>query len=409
MKTLLTSGALIIGAFGLALFLLIPTMTPAPSEDINLLFLYMGVTGGATLLLAYWIYVRRLTQWFGSLRWALISMAALTVILMVVNVSVTSWLMFISDHDLGLILGLVLFAGVIAILAAFYIAASIIARLSDLMHAARRLQAGERHVRLSETGNDELTQLAVSFNQVLATWQKLEEEKRDLEQTRRDWVAWVSHDLRTPLAAMRAMSEALIDGVVDDPETTARYLSDIQREIANLTHLTDDLFDLAQFDAGQTRLDCELTSLRDLISDTLSSLRARAEHKHITLNAHIVDPLDPVMIAPNKIQRVLNNLLDNALKHTPPDGTITLRADQNARAIRVSVHNTGSYIAPDVQAHIFTRFYMGERARGQRDQMRSAGLGLAIARQFVEVHGGTLDVQTHPTRGTCFRFTLPLR
>jgi signal transduction histidine kinase len=236
----------------------------------------------------------------------------------------------------------------------------------------------------------------------------VEQEKAILEQTRRDLIAWVSHDLRTPLAAVRVMNEAMIDGVVSDSETVTRYQHTIQREIKHLSHLIDDLFELSQLDAGHYNLVRQKTSLRDLVSDTLGSMSARAEQAQIILEGDVGLGLDNVYLAPEKIQRVLYNLIDNALHHTPQKGRIYVEAAWCGAHVELCVHNTGSYIDPIDLPHIFTRFYRGEKSRSQTSTgYRGTGLGLAIARGFVEAHGGKIWVESSKDHGTTFKLTLP--
>jgi signal transduction histidine kinase len=204
------------------------------------------------------------------------------------------------------------------------------------------------------------------------------------------------------------MNEAVLDGVVSDPETIARYTANMQREIQHLSRLIDDLFELVQLDSGHPRLMREKTSLSDLISDTISSVGARTSRQGIKLTCEIDPAIDPAYIASDKIQRVLYNLLDNAIHHTPQGGEITLSAHPVKGHLQVSVHNTDSYIVPADLPHIFQSFYRGEPSRAQtNDGYRGTGLGLAIAKGFVEAHGGKLWVDSHSEEGTVFTFTLP--
>jgi two-component system, OmpR family, sensor histidine kinase ResE len=161
-------------------------------------------------------------------------------------------------------------------------------------------------------------------------------------------------------------------------------------------------------DAGNFKLKRETTSLRDLVSDTLMSMGAKAAQFGITLKGTIEPGVDIVTIAPDKIQRVLYNLVDNALRHTPSGEHVFLDVGRRTDGIAVSVRNTGSVIAADDLPHLFTSFYRGERSRVQwKSGERSTGLGLAIVRGFVEAHGGHIDVTSSAEEGTCFTFTLP--
>jgi signal transduction histidine kinase len=239
--------------------------------------------------------------------------------------------------------------------------------------------------------------------------QKIDQQKRLVERTRRDLIAWVSHDLRTPLASLRVMIEAIDDGVVTDPDTVARYVRTSLLELQHLSRLIDDLFELAKLDAGHLEADYDRASLQDLISDVLSSMSAQAARRQVTLRGSVNPGLGPVYIVPDKIQRVLYNLLDNALRYTPPAGEVTIHAHRKADHVRIDVHNTGSTIDPAHLPHIFNSFYRGESSRVQgEDGHRGTGLGLAIARGFVEAHRGKIWVESQVGRGTTFSFTLPL-
>jgi signal transduction histidine kinase len=239
--------------------------------------------------------------------------------------------------------------------------------------------------------------------------QIVDEQKELIEQTRRNLLAWISHDLRTPLASMRVMNEAIIDGVAADPQTIERYTQSMQREIQHMSHLIDDLFELSQLETGQLKIECEPASLRDLISDTISSMKAQADQQQVALGGKIEEQIDIVNMAPNKIQRVLYNILDNAIRYTQPGGKVTLLASREKNDVQISVHNTDSVIPAGDLPNIFASFYQGEPSRTQaNNKRRGTGLGLAIARGFVEAHGGTIWVKSLPELGTTFYFTLPL-
>jgi signal transduction histidine kinase len=390
-----------------AMLVVIPTLDP-PAKDMRLLVTFMTSTGVLTISLAYILYRLGLVSWFRSLRWSLLVTIILTVVLIFVNVWVTAQLMFITSHDLFLTTGLLVFAGMTAITFGYFISSALTDSIRDMAKATEQLASGDLTTRLDVRGNDELANLGKAFNWMASSLQQIDEQKRMLEQTRRDLIAWISHDLRTPLASMRVMIEAMTDGVVDDPATTARYLQNTQNEIQHLSRMIDSLFELAQLDTGQVNLNIQMASLRDLISDTLGSMNAHAKQQHIDLAGEVDDSVDPVYIAPDKIQRVLYNLVHNAILYTPPQQKITLTARSSGDDVRVDVHNSGAAIATDEIPHIFDSFYRGERSRTKNNTgHRGAGLGLAIARGFVEAHGGKIWVESSPDTGTTFSFTLP--
>jgi signal transduction histidine kinase len=398
----------VLAGCSLAILVVVPTLKP-PEEDIKQLFLFMFLTGMLTVSLAYVLYRYELLQRFLSLRWSLFSIIALTVLLIFVNVWIIARMMYISEHDLVLTTALLVFSGVIAVVSAMFVARTLGERIYDLSAGIRALTQGDLKTRLVVSGNDELANLGARFNDMAKALEELDHQKQQLEQTRRDLIAWVSHDLRTPLAAMRAMNEAMLDGVVSDPDTVRRYQQNIEGEIQHLSWLIDDLFELAQLDTGRLKLNLQATSLHDLVSDTLSGMNARAVQQGIQLSASVDADVDTIYAAPDKIQRVIYNLLDNALQYTPPNGQVTLHARRTPTCLEISVHNTGSYIAPADLPHVFDSFYRGEQSRSKAEhRRRGTGLGLAIVRGLVEAHSGSIRVESQPERGTTFAFTLPL-
>jgi signal transduction histidine kinase len=347
-------------------------------------------------------------RWLSSLRWWLLVSIIMVVLLVLVNIWITAQLMFISVHDFVLTIALLVFGGVTAIAFGLYITRTMMTRLQKLSDAAESLASGDLTHRLTIEGTDELAEFARTFNWMAENLQEVDRQKQMVEQARRDLIAWTSHDLRTPLTSLRVMLEALSDNVVTDPEGVDRYLRNSLAEIENLSHLINDLFELARLDAGKPDMAFEYASLRDLISDILSSMVPQAEQQGIRLEAEVGPDIDPVYMAPDKIQRVIRNLVENALRHTPADGKVLLRAVRSGDDVRVAVHNTGSSIDPIHLPHIFNSFYRVDTARlHSREGRRNAGLGLAIARGFIEAHQGMIDAQSDPTTGTTFSFAIP--
>jgi signal transduction histidine kinase len=387
---------------------MIATQLDVTLNDLQLLVIFMSVSGGISILSVYALYYAGIFGRLTSLRWMMLILILLVVALMSLNIWLTARAMFISEHDFVMTIALLMFAGMVSSSCIFFVAHWWIDRLHKLSTAADRFAAGDLHSKLPVEGRDELARLTVAFNRMVDSFAEIEAKKQQLDQARRDLITWVSHDLRTPLSTIRAMNEALLDGMVSDPATTRRYIEQIQGEVRYLSHLIDDLFDLAQLDVGKALLVREPASLRDLISDTLSRMRARARQMNIELSGHMSPDIDVLMMAPDKIQRVLYNLLDNAIRHTPPGGKVWIQGQRRAFAIEIEVCNSGSYIPPEEVPHLFQSFYRGDPARSQNGDQRGAGLGLAIARGFVEAHGGTITAHSSPQEGTAFRFTLPV-
>ncbi|HEX5690692.1 MAG TPA: ATP-binding protein, partial [Roseiflexaceae bacterium] len=363
--------------------------------------------------------------WLRSGRGRLWLQVALTYVLGVgialLNIFLTANLMFISDtHDLPLLILLLLFAVVVSIGLGYALSQTLAQRMAALNQGARALAEGDLHARVDVGGSDELAALAGEFNSMAAQLAAAAAERERLELARRDLIAAISHDLRTPLASLRVMTEALADGLIEDPATTARYLATMRGQIGHLSGLIDDLFELAQIDAGALRLELQRASLNDLISDALEGLRPQASARGVQLQGQISPDIGRVLVAPQKIERVLYNLVTNAIRHTPSDGVVTISASsefsgvgsqspavsrETQNWVLIEVTDTGEGIAAEDLPRIFDRFYRGEKSRSRATG--GAGLGLAIARGIVEAHGGSIWAESDPGNGARFRFTLP--
>lgn len=229
-----------------------------------------------------------------------------------------------------------------------------------------------------------------------------ERSRREIEEARRRFVASVSHDLRTPLASLRLLVESIDDGVVTG-ETRDRYLGEIRTHVAALSALIDDLFELSRIEAGDISWTMSQVELHELVGDTVAAMRAPAAARGVALSADL--PAGELVARANaeKLQRVLFNLIQNAIRHTPADGSVTVRARTAGGGVEVEVADDGDGIAPADGEQVFDAFYRGgdEAARGGD----GAGLGLAISRAIVEAHGGRIWLE-QATPGTRVRFTL---
>jgi signal transduction histidine kinase len=287
----------------------------------------------------------------------------------------------------------------------YFLASTVTERINLLKSAAEKLAGGDLQTRVPVNGRDEVAALSTTFNQMAEQLQLADQKQRELESLRRDLIAWVGHDLQTPLASMRAILEALSDGVVDEPEMVKRYLLTAQRDVMSLSALIDDLFQMSQLDAGGFPLHRAPASLNDLVSDTLESFSQLAKQQEITLEGQVESDVDPVLMDTQAIGRVFNNLISNALRHTPPQGRVSVWVRREGPGVDVTVSDTGEGIRGQDIPHIFERFYRGDASR--RRGTGGAGLGLAIARGIVQAHGGDIHVQSEPGKGTQFTFHLP--
>jgi signal transduction histidine kinase len=224
--------------------------------------------------------------------------------------------------------------------------------------------------------------------------------RRQIEDARRQLVASVSHDLRTPLASLRLLVESVDDGVATG-ETRDRYMAEMRTHVEALTALIDDLFELSRIEAGDISWTMREVEMRELIGDTVAAMRGPAEARRIELCTEL--PAGDVLARANaeKVQRVLFNLIQNAIRHTPADGSVTIRARSAAGGVEVEVVDEGDGIAAAERGRVFEAFYRGDAARSGD----GAGLGLAISRAIVEAHGGRIWLEPDDP-GTRVRFTL---
>ena len=402
MPARLVIGILLILAVSLGIFFLV--MLP-PIKELGLMALYLGITALVSALAGYIAYRFGWINFSPTLRWTLLGGYALASTLTFFNVWFSAQMMFASEHDLLLAIVLLVFAGGMAMVMGYFLSSTITERIHLLKGAAGKLASGDLQTRVPVNGRDEVAALAVTFNQMAEQLQAADQKQRELDTMRRDLIAWVSHDLQTPLTSMRAILEAVSDGVVDDPETVKRYLNTAQRDVKNLSALIDDLFQMAQLDAGGFPLHRAESSLGDLVSDTLESFTELAKQGEVTLEGTVDSDVDPVTMDTQAIGRVLNNLIGNALRHTPQRGRVSVWVRRTGQGVEVTVSDTGEGIRSEDIPHIFERFYRGEKSRNRGTG--GAGLGLAIARGIVRAHGGDIWVKSQIGKGTQFSFNIP--
>ena len=408
-RALRTAGvALLFLAGSLALAIFAASLLGVPSADLPAVAVLLAVAGGGGGLLALLLIRPAVLGRLGGVRAQLVGAGLIGSLLLLGMMLAGARAMFISGHDLSLLLTMLTFAATLSVGFGLLCARPLASRIERVRAGTARIAGGELESEVPVEGHDEVAGLADDFNRMARALKEAAEREREMEKARRDLVAAVSHDLRTPLASTRALIEALADGVATDPQAERRYLSSASRELEHLSRLVDDLFELARIDAGLLQLTLEEASLHDMISDTISSFQPQAEQKGVRLAGEIVDDVDPVLANPPRLQRVLHNLVSNAMRHTPADGAVTLRATREGEEARVEVSDTGVGIAAEDLPRVFERSFRGEqsRTRPDKDDAPGAGLGLAIARGLIEAHGGTMDVESDLGRGSRFYFTL---
>jgi signal transduction histidine kinase len=287
-------------------------------------------------------------------------------------------------------------AAAVALLVARWLARGMTQPLRDMAKAAQEMERGDYRQRVVTASRDEVGQLAVAFNGMSA-------ELESLERVRRDLVANVSHELKTPISALRAHLENLLDGVEQpEPETLQVMLAQSER----LGRLVDQLLELSRLESGDVPLRREPVSLRSLVSRVLSEIAVTRLRHDVELAHDVPDDLPPIYADAERVHQVLFNLLDNAVRFTPSGGRIRVTASSRNGSVDVAVHDTGPGIAPEHLPRLFERFYRVDTARS-RDE-GGTGIGLAIARSVVEAHGGRIWAESEPGKGSTFTFELPV-
>ena len=353
---------------GLAAAGLVAGIAGLPGRDtVVLIAISLGSAVGCWLLSE--AILVPLTRRSVSTRAAVRSRAIIIALTPPLSLGVGAWIaaraMFVSSHDLSALGVVICGAGVVGVFATV--------RLVDELERRRQVIAAAH-------------------------------ERQDaLERSRRELVAWVSHDLRTPLAGIRVMAEALADGVVADAETVDAYHQRIQVESERLAQLVDDLFELSRLQIDRVSLLVERTSLGDLVSDAIASASTAAGAKGVELSGELVGVVPELDVASPEMLRVLQNLLDNAIRHTPAGGEVRVHVrHDDAHAELTVADGCGGIPHGDID-QVFDLAYRGDAAR--TPQRGGGGLGLAIARGLVEAHDGKIDVRN--VDGGC-RFTVRL-
>ena len=291
---------------------------------------------------------------------------------------------------------------------AFLIARSIAKPLQRIAAATEEITRGNYDEQLNITSPEEVRRLANSFNLMVR-------EVKSSQQAQRDFVANVSHDLKTPLTSIQGFSQAILDGAAADEGARRRAAQVIHEEADRMARLVDDLLDLARIEAGQIVMARDSVALSQLLQECTEKMALRAEQGEVTLEVESDEGL-VVKADRDRLAQVINNLLDNALKHTPPGGRISLAAISVLEAVgkpgrqrggvaEITVSDTGAGIPAEDLSRVFERFYRGDKSRTKEG--RGAGLGLAIAREIILAHGGDIRAESVVGLGTKFTITLP--
>jgi signal transduction histidine kinase len=358
---------------------------------------------GLLVLAAVQLLVRR-RRAAGSLARQLTAGVIVAVALVALGVGAVAALMFISGHDAFTMAVLLVFAGGLTTYSIWALSRGVMDDIESVRDGLRAVGDGRRDVRIRTGGSDEIAELAAAANRMTSQLAEREAERDAAEEARRSLVAAVSHDLRTPLTSLRLLADAVEDELVD-PETRRRYLEQMSVHIRTLSALIEDLFELSRLEAGDIEWSLQRVRLDELVGETVEAMRAQADAKRVAVQARVPADLAPARANPEKLQRVLFNLIQNAIRHTPADGSVTVAAESNGGTVEVEVADTGEGLPPEDRERAFEPFYRGG-AFAARAAGDGTGLGLTICRAIVEAHGGEIWF-ADSRRGARVRFSLP--
>jgi signal transduction histidine kinase len=337
-----------------------------------------------------------------SIRQRLVMIALLVTGSIFANLVVLAQQMFVSKHDASQLTVLLVYAVATGIGASIALSRSMIAAVDRLTTTAREVGAGRLDARShAEPTGPELDLLAATLDQMAERLQASIESERRADRVRRDLVTAVSHDLRTPLAGLRAMVEAVDDGIVDDSESLRSYITEMKHSVHSLARLVDDLFELVQLDAGAIEAESHRARLETVVAAAVDACRGDAFEKGLRVEMNLGEAGH--RLCSPRLTRVLQNLLQNAIRHTPADGTVRVEARVDTERLEVVVADTGEGIPASQLGSVFEPFWRGDAARATP----GAGLGLALAKRITETLGGDIQVDSPPRDGTRFAVVLP--
>lgn len=373
-------------------------MTASPADVLEV----VGIATGAGLVVAVlgrWLLQAVLHR---SILASVTVVALAMVAVMAAGIVAVGEAMFLSGHDLEVLLVVVAVTGAIGVAGSLTLGRAVVTGSRALGHAARTLGDGTPYDAQVAPPTAELAALSAELAATSARLAAAQERQRSLEGSRRELVAWVSHDLRTPLAGLRAMVEAVEDQVVDDPADVARYHAQMRVEVDRLAGMVDDLFELSRIQSGTMRLSMRAVPLPQLVSAAVAATNPLAAAKGVRLSG----AADPAVVSGSEpeLGRVLRNLLTNAIRHTPSGGTVSVRAGFEGGSGYVAVSDACGGIPAEDLPRLFD---MAFRAGPARTPGGGAGLGLAISHGIVAAHAGELRVANEGA-GCRFVVCLPL-
>jgi signal transduction histidine kinase len=362
---------------------------------------FFALCGTPVLVLSHLLARRR--HRIGSLPRQFGAGVALVVGLVLLGVGVVELLMLIPSKDAYVLATLLAFAGALAIYSSWLLTRGIRDDIETVRDALKSVGDGDPVPLSIETGGrDEIAELARAAEEMSRRLAEHEARRAAAERARKDLIAAISHDLRTPLTSLRLLAQGIEDGLLDPAQVDQGYVEEMGLHVRSLSAMVDDLFELTRLEAGDIQWSIQRVSMDQLVGETVDAMRPQAAAKGIAVKTRVPSDLAAAEANPEKLQRVLFNLIQNAIRHTPEDGSVTVAAESAGQTIEVEVADTGSGIPAVERERVFEPFFRGDSSRGSG----GSGLGLSICRAIIEVHGGQIWLDS-TDRGTRVRFTLP--
>lgn len=377
-------------ALGIAAVALVAneTVMQPTAQDRVAFVLVFG--GGALLAVVAGTLVRRVTRRLGSIRTKVMLMSLTAVALVAIVVGVAALLMFLSPHDLRVVLIALLMAGGLGMVLSTSLATTLSRDLDALRATAQAVGAGDFRPRVASGRRDELGEAARAFDAMTAQLAKATADRDQAEAARKSFLAAISHDLRTPLTAMRVAVEALEDGIAPDPE---RYLRSLSKDVDALSRLVDDVFLLSRIEAGKLDMAVEPVDVAELVDEAMEAMQPVADHNQVQLQFR-QSGSTMVNGGSDELGRVVRNLLDNAIRFAPAGSAVDVSVGCDNGSVKVSVADQGPGFPDAFRADAVRDFTRADTARARSHG--GAGLGLAIARGLVGAHGGSLRLGGGP-------------
>lgn len=391
MKGLLATAGLVV--FGLSVVEVVMQPNPEERLGVALLFALMALGSGTAARLLP-LLARRVK----SIRYTIVALGGVSILILALAVSIAGRQMFIAEHDLSFVLILFGFGVVAALTFGVVVSGPLTADLARISNASSAIAGGDFEIRTGVRRQDEVGELARSVDSMAGMLEDTERTRQEEERARRDLFASVSHDLRTPLASMRAAAEALQDGLVDEPD---HFLESLNADIKALDRLVDDLFLLTRLDLGDIDIESGVVDLTEIADEAMEVFRPIASSRDVSIRLETDDRVLAVG-GSDAVARVVRNLLDNAVRHSPTGGVVVVTVE-NGEIARLTVTDQGAGFSPVFVNQAFQRFKRGDLARDRATG--GAGLGLAIAHGYVTAMGG--EILAKPGPGGEVSFWLP--